>query len=125
MRSILKTLAVVAAITVCSANTGCQPLDKLLPGAETTAPATPQEIQTLAQATNAATLVTRAAAVYVRAGNLSDAQLNQLGALNDGVQEALHKWHAAADKGNSVYAASFNAALSAFNKYRASLPPTK
>lgn len=124
MKLSFKIIAVLAALTVTPAYTGCQQIEKVIGGVSgaVSGPAIPSEVKTLAEATNAATLVTRATAAYVRAGNLTDPQLDKLTASNDAVSAALHRWHDAAQADQSLAAASFNAALSAFNTYRSTLP---
>jgi len=117
----LRMIALAAAFAFAApAVAGCDTIARI--GADIkqqSATITPSQVQTVADATLAATAATSAMEVVVRTGVIKDnAVLLQIKALNDGVQAALHRWHNAADKGNSIYAASFNAALDAFNAYK-------
>jgi hypothetical protein len=79
--------------------------------------ATNMSSSTPAQATQAATLVTKAVDIAVNTGKLDRATLIELDALNEGVHAAWLNLKAANDSGHSLVFASFNAALDAFRAY--------
>jgi len=85
--------------------------------AATMSSTTPTEVKTLAEAEQAATLVTRAVQLYVENGNPSRATLLEIKALSDGVHAAILELDAAQRTKKSLVFDSFNAALAAFNAY--------
>lgn len=82
-------------------------------------PSMSQEVNTLADATLAATAATRLVDVYVNTGNPNRATLLELQKLNDGVHSALTDLQRANAAGQSIAMASFNAARDAFLAYYA------
>lgn len=78
---------------------------------------TPREVTTYAQATQAATLVTKAATLAVQVGKFDRATLVQLNALNEGVHAAWLSLKADNASGKSLTFGAFNAALDAFRAY--------
>lgn len=78
---------------------------------------TPTEVRTLAEAEQAATLVTKAVDLYVRTGHPSRATLLELKALSDGVHAAIVELDQAQKNGKSLTYDSVNAALLAFSAY--------
>lgn len=88
--------------------------------AQSLSSATPSQARTLAEALQAATLVTDAVDLYVNTGNPSRATLMELQILNDGLHTALGRLQAANAADQSLWLASFNAALEAFNSYATS-----
>jgi hypothetical protein len=78
---------------------------------------TPAQVTTLAQAVQAADLITKAVDVYVKTGNPNVATLKELQALSNAVNAALVSLNTAAQNGQSLVYDSFNAALSAFTAY--------
>jgi len=81
---------------------------------------TPAQVTTLAEALQAATLVTNAVDIYVNTANPSRAVLLQLQALNNGLHTALVNLQAANAANQSLLMASFNEALGAFRSYATS-----
>jgi uncharacterized protein YggE len=81
--------------------------------------ASPTQVSTYADATIAADIATRTVDLAVQTGKLNKATLTELAALNDAVHAAWLDLKAANDAGKSLTFASFNAALSAFEAYRA------
>lgn len=79
--------------------------------------ASPQQVKTLAEAYQVATILTEAVDVYVNVGKPDRATLLELKKLNDGVHDALANLKAANDSGNALSMAIFNEALKAFNSY--------
>lgn len=110
----LGVLALALAPAMGLALAGCSPL------AANLATSTPTQVTTLAEAEQAATLVTQAADTYVTTANPSQAQLVQIQALSNAVHAALTNLEAANAADNSLVFASFNSALQAFNAYAAS-----
>lgn len=106
------TLSVAACKTMDLASTAASVAQNL-------STATPTQVTTLAEAEQAATLVTQAADTYVTTANPSRAKLLQIKALSDAVHVALGNLEAANAAGNSLVFASFNSALQAFNSYAA------
>lgn len=85
--------------------------------AQTLSTATPEQARTLAEATQAATLATRAVDLYVNTANPNRATLEQLNVLNERVHSTLTNLQAANAAGQSLAIAAFNEAFSAFVAY--------
>lgn len=81
---------------------------------------TTTQVTTLADAEQAATLVTKAVDLYVNSASPDRATLVELQALSNGVHAALTNLQAAQLAGGSLSFASFNAALAAFQAYASS-----
>jgi len=81
---------------------------------------TPAQVTTLAEAEQAATLVTKAADLYVTSGAATPAQLAEIGKLSDAVHVALTALEADQTAGKSLVFDGFNAALAAFNAWQSS-----
>jgi hypothetical protein len=92
---------------------GCATLQANLAGSTTA------QVTTLAEAEQAATLVTEAADGWAVVTYMSAAQLTQIQALSSAVHAALDNLEAANAAGQSLVFASFNSALAAFNSYEA------
>jgi uncharacterized protein YceK len=100
---------------------GCASVESFVAGVvQNTSSATPNQVTTLGDAIQAADLATKAVDVYATTGHPSKAVATELSALNDGLHAALQTWEGANTAGQSVAAASFNAALQAFNAYTTS-----
>lgn len=78
---------------------------------------TPSQVTSLAEAQQAATLVTKGADAAVTSGKLNRATLLEINALSDGIHAAMGDLEAANAAGKSIDFAAFNAALSAYNSY--------
>jgi hypothetical protein len=96
---------------------GCSTVANLAVAASSS---TPTQVNTLADALQAATLATNAVDAYVNIGNPTRATLLELQTLNNGLHTALTTLQAANAAGQSLAMASFNAALQAFNAYSTS-----
>lgn len=79
--------------------------------------ATPQQARTLAEAFQAATLVTNTVDAYIQLGNPNRATLEELQVLNERVHSILANLQAANSAGQSLTFAVFNEALNAFSAY--------
>lgn len=113
-----KRLLSAFAITAALALGGCATLTSTVAQlADHAASASPHQAATLAEALQAATLITRAVDLYVNVGNPDRATLVELKALNDAVHAALTDLEAADARGGSLTFGTFNAALDAFNAY--------
>lgn len=75
------------------------------------------QVNTLGDALQAATLVTRAVDLYVTTGHPDRGTLVELKALNEGLHTSLMDLQAANTRGQSLNFAAFNAALDAYNAY--------
>ena len=81
---------------------------------------TPSQVATLADAVNAATLVTKAADLAVQTGKLDRPTLIEIRALNEAVHTALNALETANAQGKSLDYSAFNAALQAWDAYAVS-----
>lgn len=98
----------------------CACAPALAPAIELTS-VTPQQVKTLAQAEQAATIVTRAVTVYVSTAKPDKATALKIGQLSDAVHSALARLEADRRAGRCLVFDGFNAALSAFRAYQAGL----
>lgn len=97
---------------------GCASLAQTASGIATSlSSATPNQVTTLAEANQAATLVTKAVDVAVQTGKLDRGTLVELQTLNNSLHTALVNINSSNAEGNSLVYAAFNAALTAFNSY--------
>lgn len=102
----------------CIALAGCTSTAALIGNTvQSLSSSTPSQVTTLAEALQAATLVTNAVDIYVNTGNPSRATLNELNVLNDGLHTALGNLQTANASNQNLYIATFNEALRAFSSY--------
>lgn len=114
----MKKLLVAGALSLALLAGGCASIAQGLGSIATElGSSTPTQVNTYADALNAAKLVTDAVDLYVNSANPNRATLLQLQKLNDGVHAALNSIGAANREGGSLVYGSFNAALAAFNAY--------
>lgn len=98
--------------------TGCTTLGSVVSTiSDNITSSTPSQVETLAAAEQAATLVTNAVDVYVKNGNANRAVLVELQALSNGVHAALVSLETTQKNGGSLVYGGFNAALDAFSAY--------
>ncbi len=88
--------------------------------AQSLSSSTPAQARTLDEAVQAATLVTKAATLYVNTANPSRATLEELKILDNQVHTSLVNLQNANAAGQSLAIASFNEALAAFLAYSTS-----
>lgn len=112
----MKRFLLVCALIVPLA--GCASLAQSVSGIATSlSSSTPSQVTTLAEANQAATLVTKAVDIAVQTGKLDRGTLLELQVLNNDLHTALTSLNASNKEGNSLVYAAFNAALTAFNAY--------
>lgn len=112
-----RTLVAVALIGLAQPLAGCSTVANI---ATELSSQTPGQVTTLAEALQAATLVTNAVDLYVNTASPSRATLLELQFLNNSLHTALTNLQAANAAGQSLAMASFNEALRAFNSYATS-----
>ena len=117
LRKIILAAAGVAAFSM----SGCVGLASFATNVATSlSSSTPSQVTTLAEAEQAATLVTKAADVAVNTGKLNTGTLKEINALSDAVHAAIDDLEAANANGKSLNYAAFNAALKAYNAFMTS-----
>lgn len=99
--------------------TGCTSIASMVSSVATSlSSSTPTQVTTLADAVQAATLVTQATDTYINSGvTISKAQLQEIAMLSDALHTALDALEAANAAGKSLDYAAFNAALEAYESY--------
>lgn len=112
----MKTFLLAAALGIAVPLGACQTLTQVATSFSTS---TPKQVNTLAEALQAATLATLAVDAYVNATNPNRATLLELQTLNNSLHTALTNLQAANATGQSLAMASFNEALAAFRSYAA------
>lgn len=109
---------VILALYLSVALTGCTTVAQLAGNVAVNMSSTASsDVTTLAEAEQAATLLTKAADFYVQNGNPDKAALLEIQQLSNSVHAALVSLEATNAKGGSLLFGSFNAAISAFNAY--------
>lgn len=117
----MKAFVYAGVLALALSGAGCTDLASFAANTATAATTiTPSEVQTYGDATAAADLATRTVDLAVQSGTLSRATLVELSSLNDALHAAWLELKAAKDANHSITYASFNAALAAFQSYRAS-----
>lgn len=119
MKHFLAGIACVAALALAGCGTLASGAASV---AATVAGPSPTQATTLGQAEQLATVATDLTKAYVDTASLSLAQLQQINALNDGLHTAITSLETANSQGQALSFAAFNAALAAFNSYKATLP---
>lgn len=112
----LRTLLFAAALGIAIPLAACQTLSQVATSFSTS---TPRQVNTLAEALQAATLATLAVDAYVNTASPNRATLVELQTLNNGLHTALVNLQAANANGQSLALAAFNEALAAFRSYAA------
>lgn len=117
-------LTVIAAIAaVCLSLAGCGSLISAgITAGGQAAPAVPNQVTSIAEAEQAATLITKATQAYVDNAKLTKAQLVQISADSDALHSAITTLESQNGQGVALNFAAVNAALAAWNTYTASLP---
>ena len=111
---ILLSLAFVAVLGL----SGCTSVASFVAQTATSlSSSTPSQVTTLAEAYQAATLVTTAADIAVNSGKLTRPQLLMVQALRGTLRTALNTLQDASNKGQSLDYAAFDAALQGWNSY--------
>lgn len=106
------------AIALVSGLGGCTTMAQMTSSiASSLSSSTPSQVNTLAAATQSATLITLAVDTYVKSGTPNRATLLELQALSNAVHSALTELRSAELSGRSLTFDSFNAAIDAFNSY--------
>lgn len=109
----LKYLA-LAAVLACAPLGACSTVASIATAFSSSSVA---QVNTLAAAEQTATLVTKAADLYVNTASPDRGTLIELQALSKGIHSALTDLQAANTAGKSLNFAAFNAALDAYNAY--------
>lgn len=117
LRRVLIAGSAIAALST----SGCASVAQLGANiAQSVSSSTPSQVTTLAEAEQAATLVTNATDLYVNTAHPSSGVLMEIKSLSDGLHAALVTLEQANAAGKSLTFSSFNAALQAFNAYTTS-----